>query len=153
MFDVAATIYLASYKGTHAGWQGLINRGIRWLTKSQYSHSEVCVGNPFESAVPCLSSSGVDGGVRVKVMQLSPEKWDIVPMPWICAQDVHDFYEREKGSGYDFAGCARFLLPWLISPSARRWFSTETVAAVAGYPEPWRFSPADLHIVVTARAQ
>lgn len=144
-------IYLASYKGIHAGWQGIINRGIRWLTRSQYSHSEVCIGNPFEGPVMCLSSSGVDGGVRFKTMQLSPDKWDIVEMPWVTADDAVKFFQSERGCGYDFAGVTRFALPWLVGPSAKRWFCTETVAAVAGYSEPWRFCPADFHIIVQAR--
>lgn len=144
-------IYLASYKGTHAGWQGLVNRAIRWLTKSPYSHSEVCIGNPLEQPVACLSASGVDKGVRVKIMQLSPDKWDVLPMPWVSERNVYDFVQRERGCGYDFTGVTRFLLPWLVAPSATRWFCTEVVAAVAGYPDPWRFSPADFHIIVAAR--
>ena len=152
MFDVASTIYLASYKGTLPGLHGLVNRVIRWITRSPYSHTEVCVGNPFDAAVPCLSSSGHDGGVRVKTMHLSADKWDVVPMPWICAQDVQDFWLREQGCKYDYAGVLRFAFPWLVGPSERRWFCTEAAAAVAGYPEPWRFSPADFHIVAAARA-
>jgi hypothetical protein len=34
-------IYLASYKSTQCGWFGCINRGIRWVTRSIYSHTEV----------------------------------------------------------------------------------------------------------------
>lgn len=149
MIDVAPTIYLASYKATAPGWHSVISATIRRFTRSQYSHSEICVGNPFDAPVPCLSSSGLEGGVRVKTMQLNPAKWDIAPLPWICAQDVHDFYQRERGCGYDFAGVARFALPWLVRPSRKRWFCSELAAAVAGYAEPWRFSPADLHIITT----
>jgi hypothetical protein len=57
-------IYLASYKGTQKGVHGIFNIGIRGLTKSIYSHTEVCIGNPFDSPVKCVSSSGVDKGVR-----------------------------------------------------------------------------------------
>jgi len=71
-------VYLASYKGTHAGVPGIVNIGIRTLDRSIYSHTELAIGNPLESAVECFSSSGVDHGVRVKVMQLNPEKWDVL---------------------------------------------------------------------------
>jgi hypothetical protein len=146
-----AVIYLASYKSTQSGWHGWINRGIRWVTRSIYSHSEICVGNPHEGAVWCVSSSGSEGGVRGKVMKLSAERWDVLPMPWVTPKDLDDFYQANKGSGYDYLGTARFLLPWLFGPSANRWFCTEVVAAIAGFKEPWRFSPADFHIVVQAQ--
>ncbi len=48
-------IFLASYKGTHAGAAGLFNRGTRWLTRSPYSHSEICIGHPFEGQ--CIASA------------------------------------------------------------------------------------------------
>ena len=144
-------IYLASYKGTHKGWKGWFNRGIRWLTRSIYSHTETCIGHPFEGPVHCISSSGVDGGVRAKLMQLSPEKWDVLPMPWVKEEAVWAFMLDHKGTGYDFAGVVRFVFPWLRTQSKRRWFCTECVAAIAGYPDAWRFSPADFHIIVEAR--
>lgn len=65
-------VYLASYKARRKGWQGVFNKGVQWLTKSQYSHSELCLGDPFENLVACISASGVDGGVRSKLMQLNP---------------------------------------------------------------------------------
>jgi hypothetical protein len=140
-------IFLASYKGTHAGAAGLFNRGTRWLTRSPYSHSEICIGHPFESAVHCISSSGMDGGVRAKMMRLSPEKWDVVPLPWVSEEAVWLFMLDEKGAKYDFAGVVRFALPWLRSQSESRWFCTEAVAAIAGFDDAWRFSPGDFHKV------
>jgi len=144
-------IYIASYTGTRPGWHGWINRGIRWVTRSIYSHTEICIGNPLEGAVHCMSSSGVDGGVRAKLMHLSPEKWDVLPMPWVKEEAVWAFMLDHKGTGYDFAGVVRFVFPWLRTQSKRRWFCTECVAAIAGYPDAWRFSPADFHIIVDAR--
>lgn len=140
-------IYLASYKSTQKGWQGIFNKGIRWLTKSQYSHTEICIGNPFELPVPCISSSGVDGGVRSKTMQISPEKWDILPMPEVTEKDIQDFLSQHKNTGYDFVGAARFLLPFALREHPKKWFCTEAVAAIAGYQDPWRFSPADFHVI------
>jgi hypothetical protein len=145
------TIYLASYTGKQKGIAGIFNIGIKWLTRSRFSHTEICIGNPFEAAVPCLSSSGVDGGVRMKGMKLSPEKWEILPMPWVTEEQVQQFLAEHKGTGYDWAGVVRFVFPWLRAQSKRRWFCTECVAAIAGYPDAWRFSPADFHIIVEAR--
>lgn len=144
-------VYLASYKGTLPGLSGVINRVIRWVTRSPYSHTEVCLGYPFGKPVQCLSSSGLDGGVRMKTMQLSPDKWDVVPMPWVSQLAVLDFARLERGSRYDYAGCLRFAFPWLIGASKHRWFCTEVAAKVAGYPTPWRFCPGDFHIIASQR--
>jgi hypothetical protein len=145
------TIYLASYKGTQKGLPGWMNRGIRWLTRSIYSHTEICIGHPFGSPVHCISSSSVDGGVRAKLMHLNPEKWDVLPMPWVKEEAVWAFVLDHKGSGYDLLGAGRFLLPFLLREHPNKWFCTEVVAAIAGFKEPWRFSPADFHIVVQAQ--
>lgn len=145
------TIYLASYTGTQPGWHGIFNRGIRWLTRSRFSHTEVCIGNPLEGRVWCISSSGVDGGVRAKMMQLSADRWEVLPMPWVTADAVWAFIRKHEKTGYDLIGCGRFLLPFLLREHPTRWFCTETVAAIAGYAEPWRFSPADFHVIVQAR--
>lgn len=59
-----APLFYCSFKGTHPGWKGLVNRGIRGLDKAIYSHTEIAVGHPFEAAALCVSSVGVDGGVR-----------------------------------------------------------------------------------------
>jgi len=144
------TIYLASYKGTHKGWKGWFNRGIRWLTRSIYSHTETCIGHPFEGPVHCISSSGVDGGVRAKLMQLSPEKWDVLPMPWVKEEAVWAFMLDHKGSGYDWMGSGRFLLPFILREHPFKWFCTETAASIGGFKEAWRFNPADFHVVVDA---
>lgn len=140
-------IYLGSYKHKRPGLHGVFGAGVRWLTKSQYSHSELCLGHPFDRPVVCVSASGVDGGVRSKVMQLKPEHWDVVPMPWVNEIQVAHFLSAEQGSGYDYAGIMRFVFPWAARASKRRWFCSEAVAHMAGLPEAWRFSPAELHIV------
>jgi len=139
-------IYLASYKATHDGVQGLINIGIRTLDRALYSHSEICVGNPFESEVDCYSSSGIDGGVRCKRMQLNPDKWDIVHLPWVSLITVLNCYEEAKGRKYDYFGVARFALPFATREHPDRDFCSEYGARVAGIDDPWRFSPHALHV-------
>ena len=90
------TIYLASYTGTQPGWHGIFNRGIRWLTRSRFSHTEVCIGNPLEGRVWCISSSGVDGGVRAKMMQLSADRWEVLPMRLIDTRQWGGDGDRDK---------------------------------------------------------
>jgi hypothetical protein len=147
-------VYLASYKGTRPGLHGLFNRAIRYRSRSIYSHSEVCIGDPLKGAVLCVSASGVDGGVRGKVMQLSPDKWDVVALPWVHEQCVMDVLRDEDGCGYDYCGVARFAAPWLpdllLMPSDSAWFCSELAAHIMGLSEPWRYAPAELHAIATA---
>lgn len=141
------TIYLASYKATQPGWKGLANRFIRWATKSQYSHSEICIGNPLESVVYCLSSVGAEGGVRMKAMQLSPEKWDVTPLTTVTESDVRAFYNAHCGKPYDLIGCIRTMLPWAGREHADHFFCSEVAATIVGHQEPWRMYPGVLHAV------
>ena len=148
------TAHLASYKGTQPGLSGLFNRAIRHGSRSIYSHTEICIGNPFESEVMCVSASGVDGGVRSKMMRLSPEKWDIVPVPWVSDERVLNVLDDEGWCGYDYRGVARFAFPWLpdllLMPSNEAWFCSELAAYIMGLDEPWRYAPAELHLIALA---
>lgn len=139
-------VYLASYKSTQKGWHGLVNRLIRWATKSEYSHSEICVGNPFLSVADCLSSVGSEGGVRIKSMQLSTDKWDIVELKSVKEKDVLAFYEANKGTKYDFIGCVRTMLPWVSREHENKFFCSEVAATIIGHKEPWRMYPGVLHV-------
>lgn len=147
MAATSTTIYLASYKSTRPGWLGVVNRAIRLCTNSVYSHSEVCVGNPFEGAVHCLSSTSADGGVRVKLMQLNPAKWDIVPLQGVGEPAVWEFFARHQGEPYELDGAFRTVLPFVGRPHPHKWFCSEVCAAVMGLDEPWRMYPGALHMM------
>lgn len=146
-------VYLASFKGTHKGWKGWFNRLIRWATKGPYSHSEVCVGHPFESEVLCVSSVGTEGGVRGKVQRLDPADWDIVPMIGTTEKDVFDFLKKCEGAPYDLIGCLRTVLPFVGHEHPVKWFCSEVAAAIYRQKEGWRFHPNAVHPVIDSRNQ
>lgn len=141
-------IYLASYKSTQRGLSGVVNVFIRWATKGQYSHSEICIGNPFDGEVDCLSSVGMDGGVRIKRMKLNPARWDLIPLPNVTEKQVLAFSIRNVGSKYDYLGCVRTLLPFIGREHPTRYFCSELCAEIIGYSEPWRLHPSALHSVL-----
>ena len=141
------TLYLASYKGTRPGWHGLVNRVIRFFTKSIYSHSEICLGNPFEGRVDCLSSVGTEGGVRIKRMQLDPAKWDVIALPGVSDGAFWNFVADNAGRKYDLVGCVRSVLPFVSREHETKWFCSEVCASVIGHREPWRMHPGVLHMV------
>ncbi len=145
-----STVHLASYTGTHEGWAGWVNRGIRWLDKAPYSHTEICLNNPLTQVTTCLSSSGVDHGVRAKDMQLNPDKWAVLPLPWITAGQVMAHFMATRGQGYDYWGVGRFGLPFLMREHPSRWFCSEWCATAMGIQEGWRLSPAGLHLTALA---
>ena len=140
------TVYLASFKGKKSGWQGLVEHLVCWATKGIYSHTEICVGNPFEGEVLCVSSVGVDNGVRGKLMRLSPKDWDIVPTK-AKTETVIKFLEDHKGEPYDVIGCVRTLLPFVSKEHPRAWFCSEVAGTILGFEEPYRFYPSVLHVV------
>lgn len=145
------SVYLLSYTGTHAGLPGLVNRGIRVLDSTPYSHTEMCVSHPFEGVAECYSSSGVDHGVRRKDMVLSRDKWDALYLPWADASQVRAFYEKTKGAGYDFWGTARFAVPFLLREHPELYFCSEWGLASISVADAWRFSPAGARALCLSR--
>ncbi len=143
-------VYLATYKGIHKGLPGIVNRGIRFMDRTIYSHCELCIGDPFEKEVECFSSSGVDHGVRVKRMKLDKSKWDIMLLPRVSEGHLRDCFEKTKGQPYDYFGTGRFMLPFLLREHPVRWFCSEWTAWVMGHAEPWRFSPAACRVLALA---
>lgn len=143
-------IRLAAYKGTHKGLTGLINRAIRLVTKSQYSHAEIIVGDPNLGEVFAISSSGIDGGVRGKKIVMTPDKWDFLPIPWLTEQQVVAWLNQYQGAPYDYFGTARFLLPFAAREHENAWFCSEACGEMMGIEEPWRFDPATLMTTASA---
>lgn len=138
------TVYIASYKGIRPGWHGIVNRIIRTLDSTEYSHTEVCIGNPFENVVPCYSASGVDKGVRVKYMKLDPENWDVICVPFVYDEEVIKLYNRTVGHPYDYFGTGRFAFPWMLREHPYKYFCSEWAGEAMKIEGPWRLSPATI---------
>lgn len=143
-------IQLAAYKGTHKGALGLINRAIRLVTRSKYSHVEIIIGDPAKEAVFAISSSGVDGGVRGKTLVMKADKWDFLPIPWLTEAQVLAWLNQYQGAAYDYFGTARFLLPFAAREHEQAWFCSEACGEMMGIDEPWRFDPATLMTTASA---
>lgn len=129
---------IAFYKGRHR----LFDRLVQWWTRGPYSHCELVIEQAPNGMFCCISSSWCDGGVRAKWMFLPPERWDIVDTegnPDAARQWGLD----HAGKRYDLLGLFGFV--WRARrDNPHRWFCSEAVAAILGFPEPWRFSPNDL---------
>ena len=134
-------VQIAFYKGKTR----LFNRLVSWYLRGQYSHCELIFGYAeatFGTVAICASSSFMDGGVRVKTIQLHPDRWDIVEVGGDY-ESANKWLIAHEGDGYDILGLLGFI--WRRTPdSQRRWFCNEAVAAMLGHVDPWRFDPCSM---------
>lgn len=132
------TLRAAFYKGTHLGLPGVYNRGVRWWTRSAYSHVELVF-----STGHCASASYMDGGVRFKVIEFDADKWDFVDLPAQLEPAAFQWFLDHRGQPYDLLGNLHFVVA-RVADDKRKWFCSESVAAALGIPDPWRFDPGTL---------
>ena len=116
---------------------------IKFFTHGPYSHCEIAIPNPEPSLVfTCYSASNRDGGVRKKVMQLPPERWDLIEVN-IEPDKVRDFFVKTQGLKYDLIGALGVVLR--IRDSKTRYFCSEWCAECLGLNKPRKFSPNSLY--------
>lgn len=114
----------------------LVDRLIRLVTNSKYSHCELVI-NGF-----CCSSSIRDGGVRAKKIYLDQTKWDVLEIEGDDAA-AWDWFALHAKEGYDWLGAFRFALPFLRHRKGK-WFCSEACSAALRIPQPESFSPKTL---------
>ncbi|WP_136635507.1 hypothetical protein [Pseudooceanicola onchidii] len=143
-------ITLAFYKGRGDGiWQRLQDWGIRFATRSIYSHVELIAGlAELGQEAVCLSSSGRDGGVRLARFVLNPDHWDLVALE-DEPEAVADFIRDRFGKRYDYRGILLSQIFALARHDPDKWFCSEICAAALGIPNAQRMSPQALYDVVS----
>ena len=127
---------LAFYKGK----QRLFNRLVAWWTRGPYSHVELVFGPAKDGRYVCGSASHTDGGVRIKTIALTPDKWDVFDVDVGNAEAAKNWFSSHWADGYDYLGLFGFVLRRGLQ-SRQRWFCSEAVAAALGFFEPWRYDP------------
>jgi hypothetical protein len=133
---------VAFYKGRSR----LFNKLICWYLRGNYSHCELVFGTNSDGISTCASSSFMDGGVRIKWMEMDPLHWDFVDVPGDDVAAMRWLTEHE-GEGYDVLGLLGFI--WRrVSGDKRKWFCNEAVLAMLGKPEPWRFDPVTSYFLL-----
>ncbi|MDH2927369.1 enoyl-CoA hydratase [Lonepinella koalarum] len=153
-------IYLALYKNKRSWLKEPVKAFSDWLTrkltKGQYSHCEIAVqktvftrGSHYEqeSYFECYSSSVQDGGVRCKEINLTGEKWDLIPLKHVTESQVKGYFEQTKGMAYDWWGAIGVVLG--IKQKRSKFFCSEwCFNALYQSESGWRFSPNDLAVMV-----
>lgn len=138
---------IAFYKGTRPGLAGIYSYGVRFITKSIYSHCEVIFSDGMSA-----SSSFSDGGVRFKEIEYEPERWDIIELPSANEDAVRKWFKDHEHAKYDLLGNLHFIFGF-IGNSNGKWFCSEAIAEALDIPNAWRFDPGTLHAAVSALAQ
>lgn len=141
-------VYVAFYKhkrkrkGLKNTVYRLCDDTIRFFTKGDYSHCEIAIPNYDMSGkmlFECYTASNIDGNVRLRLMPLLNDRWDLVEVD-IDADLVRLFYKQTAGLKYDWLGV---LLPF--RQSQNKYFCSEWCAECLGFNNPHKFSPNSLY--------
>ncbi|QBP09865.1 hypothetical protein [Cupriavidus metallidurans] len=140
---------IAFYRGRKR-W---LDRLIQWWSRGPYSHCELVLEKAPNGTHVCASSSWVDGGVRMKAIDLSGPAWVVVDVPVSLdtVRQAEEWFRRHDGEGYDILGLVGMVLRTRNRADGKRWFCSEAVAAALGWSEPWRLDPTTLNYVLAWR--
>lgn len=129
-------IQLAFYKGDG----NIFDWGVRKVTSSLYSHSELIINDIS------YSSRIEDFGVKYKYRRYLPNAWDIIEIDTskIDLELLQKVHNDAIGFGYDYVGVLRFILPFLPQ-SSTRYFCSELNAEALGIKDAWKYSPESLY--------
>lgn len=114
-------VWVAGYNGP-----GFFNRAINIWTDGEFSHVELVVDGRF------YSSSAQDGGVRVKDIEIKPERWIIEPLPWADAEIIKDRFKKIEGLPYGTYDLIAKQLLRLPVPDGRGIFCSDCCAWLLG---------------------
>ena len=128
-------MHICLYKGPPTDLAHKIaHKAVCWFTGSKYSHCELLIGGL------CYSSSARDGGVRAKAIDLTSGRWDVYPIEGDEKKALQWFIDH-MGKRYDWAGIARFVIPFLPKVDGQ-WFCSEACGAALGLDNPQDLTPA-----------
>lgn len=124
-------------------------RLICLLQGGDASHSEIAYR--WEGSYhDCISSSWLDNGVRLKQINLTPDKWRVYEVDLASEGDVAGYYEKYKGTKYDWLALLGFVITRRIKGFVKRKFCSEVGADILGLSEGWRY---DLNLLESVCAR
>lgn len=86
----------------------------------------------------------MDGGVRAKTINMHPDKWDLIALPWADADAVIRYFKETDHHKYGWAGLITSQLFNLNRTEPESQFCSQWCAAALGLPNPASYSPATL---------
>lgn len=129
------TFKAAFYHGTPDGWKAAYSIGVRWWTKSPYSHCELVFSDGLWG-----SASFLDGGVRFKRINPDPGHWDFIDLDPSYEPYARRYIEDNLGKRYDVLGNVGFVLG-PVYDSKNRMFCSEVLMGALGSENPGIYHP------------
>lgn len=126
-------VYLALYKAKG----NVVNGIIRAWEGSPYSHAELVVNGEG------YSSSMRDGGVRIKAMPFSKDKWDLLPLDFADAGQIRAWFVAHDGIKYGYLDLL-FTKILRLPGNKKGMFCYEAIASALGFVEPHQMTAARL---------
>jgi hypothetical protein len=140
-------VKIAMYKGPPKDALHQVGHlATRLRTWSKYSHCELVFGDPdlFGMSM-CASSSGRDGGVRFKRININSGRWDVYALPNTYDEPyARQWFEDHKGAPYDHLALLWFVLPINSFDRSKRFFCSEAMAYALKIRRPHKIHPQKL---------
>jgi hypothetical protein len=138
---------VAFYKGTHSGIKGLFNKLVRWWTSGKYSHVEAVLEEYSDGNCLCASSSWIDGGVRLKIINFNNDnKWDVIDVPVFDTDKAKQWFQTNEDMKYDLLGLLGFVFKRGLDDKTKS-FCSESVLLSQDIPEANRFDPNSMYVL------
>lgn len=123
---------LALYKGPpQTISHNIFHYATRLWTFSKYSHAELVIDGI------CYSSSGRDGGVRAKEIDLTTGRWDVfeISNDDSLKEKALKWFSDHDEDKYDYRNILRFVFPF-VGHDKHKWVCYEAVGAALGIDKP-----------------
>lgn len=122
---------VAFYKGR----KRLANRVIADLTGGPFSHVEAVLERYQNGWALCVSASMMDGGVRVKLINIATKDWVLMTVDMgITVDDAWQWFWQHSSAKYDYTGAMRYRVPFL-KQSQKKKYCSEAVAEILRLPK------------------
>lgn len=131
---------LLFYKGEGT----LLDKFIRVVTKSKYSHIELSMDS-MNDKHRCWSSSNRDKGIRTTVIDTTSGHWDIIDIGPYGYRAVESWFEEHEGLSYDYIGLLGTVIPLNIFSRKDKWFCSECIAQVLDIDNSWNQTPESIY--------
>ena len=113
-------------------------RFIQWWSQSIYSHCELVI------AGTCYSSSIMDKGVRAKIIDLEPDKWDVIDLAWADAATALEYFRKTDSNTYGWLSLLGSQLFNRNQTDIGSQLCSEWCANAIGLPNAATYSPKTL---------
>jgi hypothetical protein len=119
----------------YQGRKRLTNRLIADLTGGPFSHVEMILERYQKGWALCVSASMMDGGVRVKLINIGTPDWVVVSVNVeVSLDDAWSWFWLHSGEQYDYTGALRYRLPFL-KQNPKKKYCSEAVSEILRLPK------------------